>query len=204
MAVRRLPVLRPAASRARNARLAESEVDGTDAPPAPRRARRAIDCGVYVNGHRTASPPSLTDTYRCLDDQPGSMAWIGLQQPDERELASLAAEFGLHELAIEDAILAHQRPKLERYGETLFVVLRPARYLDAPEEIDFAEVHVFVGRDFVVTVAPRAVPRPGGCPPPRREQSRPAATWAGGRAVRDSRPGCGRLRAGGVRPGQRH
>ena len=153
MAVRRLPVLRPAASRARNARLAESEVDGTDAPPAPRRARRAIDCGVYVNGHRTASPPSLTDTYRCLDDQPGSMAWIGLQQPDERELASLAAEFGLHELAIEDAILAHQRPKLERYGETLFVVLRPARYLDAPEEIDFAEVHVFVGRDFVVTVA---------------------------------------------------
>jgi magnesium transporter len=65
---------------------------------------------------------------------------------------SLAQEFDLHELAIEDAIQAHQRPKLERYGDTLFVVLKAARYRDATEEVEFGEVHVFVGPDFVVTV----------------------------------------------------
>ena len=80
------------------------------------------------------------------------MAWIGLYRPDQHELASLAAEFGLHELAVEDAILAHQRPKLERYDDTLFVVLRAARYLDDVEEVEFGEVHVFVGPDFVITV----------------------------------------------------
>ena len=80
------------------------------------------------------------------------LAWIGLYRPDQRELASLAQEFDLHELAVEDAIQAHQRPKLERYGDTLFVVLKAARYRDATEEVEFGEVHVFVGPDFVVTV----------------------------------------------------
>jgi magnesium transporter len=80
------------------------------------------------------------------------MAWIGLYRPDQRELMSLASEFDLHELAVEDAILAHQRPKLERYGDTLFVVLKAARYVDETEEVEFGEVHVFVGPDFVVTV----------------------------------------------------
>jgi magnesium transporter len=67
-------------------------------------------------------------------------------------LESLAAEFDLHHLAVEDAMEAHQRPKLERYGDTLFVVLRSARYLDVIEQVDFSELHVFVGRDFVITV----------------------------------------------------
>jgi magnesium transporter len=80
------------------------------------------------------------------------MAWIGLYRPPAEYLLSLAQQFSLHELAIEDAIVAHQRPKLERYGDTLFVVLRPARYLDAIEEVDFGELHVFVGPNFVVTV----------------------------------------------------
>ena len=80
------------------------------------------------------------------------MAWIGLYRPAEAELLSLAEEFGLHELAVEDAIVAHQRPKLDRYGNTLFVVLRAARYLDAAEEVDFGELHVFIGGDFVLTV----------------------------------------------------
>ncbi len=86
------------------------------------------------------------------------MAWIGLHRPTEPELHSLAAEFNLHELAVEDALEAHQRPKLERYGDTLFVVLRAARYLDAQEEVDFAELHIFVGPDFLITV------RHGGAP----------------------------------------
>ncbi|MDQ1007495.1 magnesium transporter [Streptomyces sp. V4I23] len=74
------------------------------------------------------------------------------------ELHSLAAEFDLHELAVEDALEAHQRPKLERYGDTLFVVLRAARYLDAQEEVDFGELHVFVGKDFLITVRHGAAP----------------------------------------------
>ena len=74
------------------------------------------------------------------------MAWIGLFRPAEAQLLAVAEEFGLHELAVEDAIVAHQRPKLERYGDTLFVVLRAARYLDDVEEVEFGEIHVFVGR----------------------------------------------------------
>ncbi|QLE76330.1 magnesium and cobalt transport protein CorA [Streptomyces rectiverticillatus] len=117
-----------------------------------------VHAAVYRDGHRTATPDSLADTYRRLREQPDSMAWIGLQRPTEGELLSLAEEFGLHELAVEDALEAHQRPKLERYGDTLFVVLRAARYLDAPEEVDFGELHVFVGPDFVITVRHGAAP----------------------------------------------
>jgi magnesium transporter len=131
----------------------------TDAVPKPeRRARdeqwvsRIVDTAVYVEGKRVASPTSLADTYARLRQQPDGMAWIGLYRPNAHEVASLAEEFDLHELAVEDAIVAHQRPKLERYDDTLFVVLRPARYLDATEVVEFGEVHVFVGNDFVITV----------------------------------------------------
>src|ERR671911_498744 len=110
-----------------------------------------VDSAIYVDGKRTAEPPSLRETYEACRQRRG-VAWIGLYRPTEDEFASVAGEFGLHELAVEDAIKAHQRPKLERYGETLFVVLRPARYLDAPEVVEFGEIHVFVGEDFVVTV----------------------------------------------------
>jgi magnesium transporter len=111
-----------------------------------------IDSAVYCEGRRTCSPRTLAETYRALREQAGGMAWIGLYRPDEAELTSLAGEFDLHELAVEDAITAHQRPKLERYGDTLFVVLRAARYLDDVEEVEFGELHVFLGKDFVITV----------------------------------------------------
>ncbi|MEX2982491.1 magnesium and cobalt transport protein CorA [Streptomyces sp. C36] len=117
-----------------------------------------VQAAVYRDGHRVATPGSLADTYRQLREQPDSMAWIGLYRPTEDELVSLAEEFDLHQLAVEDALEAHQRPKLERYGDTLFVVLRAARYLDAPEEVDFGELHVFVGPDFVITVRHGAAP----------------------------------------------
>jgi len=110
-----------------------------------------VDNAVYVDGRRFAEPDSLDVTYELLRDT-GGMAWIGLYRPDEAEIRSVAAEFGLHELAVEDAIKAHQRPKLERYGEILFTVLRPARYVDEAEEVEFGEVHVFSGNDFVVTI----------------------------------------------------
>jgi magnesium transporter len=110
-----------------------------------------IDNAIYVNGHRTESPPTLEETYELLRDRDG-MAWIGLYRPSPEELRSVADEFGLHPLAVEDALKGHQRAKLERYGDTLFVVIRPARYLDEAESVEFGEVHVFVGPGFVVTV----------------------------------------------------
>ncbi|QNP69402.1 magnesium and cobalt transport protein CorA [Streptomyces roseirectus] len=121
-------------------------------PPAPAETGSVVEAALYRDGVRISSPASLADTYRELREQAGSLAWIGLARPTEAELHSLATEFGLHPLAVEDAKEAHQRPKLERYGDTLFVVLRAARYLDAPEEIDFGELHVFLGPDFVLTV----------------------------------------------------
>ena len=111
-----------------------------------------VDAAIYCDGCRVESPQTLGDTYRALREHDDGMAWIGLYRPDAPELNSLAAEFDLHELAIEDAITAHQRPKLERYGDTLFVVLRAARYLDDLEEVEFGELHVFIGKDFVITV----------------------------------------------------
>jgi magnesium transporter len=80
------------------------------------------------------------------------MAWIGLYRPAEPELMSAAEQLELHELAVEDAVTARQRPKLERYGDTLFVVLRSAHYRDDAEEVDFGELHLFVGPNFVLTV----------------------------------------------------
>ncbi len=110
-----------------------------------------IDNAVYVDGVRSAEPQSLEQTFETLTTH-GGMAWIGLYRPTETEMAAVAAEFGLHGLAVEDAISAHQRPKLERYDDNLFTVLRPARYLDDTETVEFGELHVFTGRNFVVTV----------------------------------------------------
>ena len=73
-------------------------------------------------------------------------------RPSAAEIDAVAAEFGLHGLVVEDTIKAHQRPKLERYGEVEFVVLRPARYVDPVEVVEIGEVHVFLGPDFVITV----------------------------------------------------
>lgn len=110
-----------------------------------------VDNAVYVDGRRSADPRSLDETYELLRERRG-MAWIGLYRPDDDEIRSVAREFDLHPLAVDDAIAAHQRAKLERYGTTLFTVLRPARYLDAEEEVEFGEVHVFTGEGFVVTI----------------------------------------------------
>nr|WP_246281615.1 CorA family divalent cation transporter [Fodinicola acaciae] len=127
-------------------------MDPTPERRCPPVEKSVIDSAVYCRGKRTDSPPTLADTYQVLSDKPGSMAWIGLYRPAEAQVMSAAEEFGLHELAVEDAITAHQRPKLERYGDTLFVVLRAARYRDETEEVEFGELHIFTGPDFVLTV----------------------------------------------------
>ena len=90
-----------------------------------------VDAGVYVDGPcgstRRRPSPRRRSASASTD---GAMAWIGLFRPTDAQFRPVAEEFGLHELAVEDAIVAHQRPKLERYGDTLFVVLRAATYLD--------------------------------------------------------------------------
>jgi magnesium transporter len=110
-----------------------------------------VDCAIYRDGERAAEPSRLAHMDAACRDG-GGIAWVGLYRPTQEEFDAVAQEFGLHELAVEDAVHAHQRPKLERYGETLFCVLRPARYVDETETVEFGEVHVFAGPHFVITV----------------------------------------------------
>ena len=110
-----------------------------------------VDRAIYVEGRRKEAPDDLENTYEACRRM-GGMAWIGLYEPSEEEFSAVAEEFDLHPLAVEDAIEAHQRPKLERYGEITFVVLKPARYVDATDTVEFGEIHVFSGPDFVITI----------------------------------------------------
>ncbi|MHA6625845.1 magnesium/cobalt transporter CorA [Pseudonocardia sichuanensis] len=114
-----------------------------------------VDNAIYVDGRRAAAPGSLDRTFeelRQCPDNGHSFCWIGLLRPTPAEIQAVAEEFSLHGLAVEDTITAHQRPKLERYGDVLFVVLRPARYVDRHEVVELGEVHLFLGPDFVITV----------------------------------------------------
>jgi magnesium transporter len=110
-----------------------------------------VDRAVYVDGRRTAEPDDFAGL-RAACQADGAVAWLGLYEPTDEEFSAVASEFDLHELACEDAVKAHQRPKLERYGDTLFLVLRPARYVDESETVVFGEVSIFVGPRFVITV----------------------------------------------------
>jgi magnesium transporter len=110
-----------------------------------------VDNAVYVDGRRVGVPPSLDATFEVMKHHKG-FAWIGLYRPTEDEVRAVATEFSLHQLAVEDALKGHQRSKIERFADILFVVLRPARYRDDEERVEFGELHVFVGPDFVVTI----------------------------------------------------
>jgi magnesium transporter len=109
------------------------------------------DLAVYTDGHRCPGELALHDAF-AAGRGPESFVWLGLVEPRPHELEAVTAEFGLHELAVQDAVHAHQRPKLEVYGDSLFVVLKTARYDDAAERVEFAEIQLFIGDGFVVTV----------------------------------------------------
>ncbi|MYS24640.1 MULTISPECIES: magnesium/cobalt transporter CorA [unclassified Streptomyces] len=122
-----------------------------------------VDCAVYEDGCRVASIPpqeALAEARK----RPGGFAWIGLHEPEQEHLAEIAEEFGLHPLAVEDAVQAHQRPKLERYGETLFLVLKTIVFVEhekltaTSEVVDTGEVMIFLGADFVVVVRHGSAP----------------------------------------------
>ena len=114
-----------------------------------------VDNAIYVDGRRKLAPPSLDtafDALRSCPDDGRSFAWIGMLRPGRDEIDAVAHEFDLHELAVEDTVNQHQRPKFERYGDTTFVVLRPARYVDPVEVIKLGELHLFLGPEFAITV----------------------------------------------------
>jgi len=107
-----------------------------------------VNCAAYEDGRRVAD----IDIDK-LDDWPakdGRVIWIGLHEPDEDLLTKLQRHFGLHELAIEDAHVAHQRPKLEVYGDSLFLVLRTAQMIEG--KLQLGETHIFAGRGYVISV----------------------------------------------------
>jgi magnesium transporter len=110
-----------------------------------------VDSGLYQDGCRVEGRLALEEVPEaCL--RPDSFVWLGLYEPTTDEFDSVRTAFGLHELAVEDAVKAHQRPKLEVFDDSLFVVLKTARYIDAAETVDFGEIQVFIGEHFVVVV----------------------------------------------------
>jgi magnesium transporter len=110
-----------------------------------------VNQAVYEHGRRLAEPVALEDTYEQVRRE-GVFAWIGLLEPTEEEFESVRREFQLHELAVEDAINAHQRPKLEFYGDSLFIVLKTVSWVDTEERIELGELLIFVGDGFIVSV----------------------------------------------------
>lgn len=110
-----------------------------------------VDLAVYRDGHREPDEFELAAALEA-GRGPRSFVWVGLYEPTLEEFDAVRAEFELHELAVEDAVHAHQRPKIETYGPSLFVVLKTARYLDPDECFEFAEIQLFIGDGYVVTV----------------------------------------------------
>ncbi|MGP4054378.1 magnesium/cobalt transporter CorA [Mycobacterium sp. 4D054] len=139
---------------------------GQDGPDARRIhlpvSQAMVDCGVYSEGQRLPGKythaAALAKVHELEAEGKAAFVWIGLHEPDEQQMQTVADVFGLHELAVEDAVHAHQRPKLERYDDMLFLVLKTVTYVEhdsmakAREIVETGEVMIFVGKDYVVTV----------------------------------------------------
>jgi magnesium transporter len=114
-----------------------------------------VDCAVYRNGNRMQLPGDAKDVDSALDaaQEPDDFVWIGLYRPSEEEMDEVAKKLNLHPLAVEDAVRAHQRPKLERYDDDLlFMVLKTLWYVDRDDDVETGEIAIFIGKKYVVTV----------------------------------------------------
>lgn len=112
-----------------------------------------VDCALYECGERQeAADGDLAAAVKRARDLPDSFVWIGLFEPTRDELEHIAGQFGLHPLAVEDAVEAHQRPKLEIYGDNLLVVLKPMRYVEESSSVETGELMLFLGEAYVITV----------------------------------------------------
>ncbi|ORV06345.1 magnesium/cobalt transporter CorA [Mycobacterium celatum] len=148
------PSLRPAV----RAKVGEPATPSVQSPI----ERVMVDCGVYVEGVRLPGvythATALAKVREVEQGGQNAFVWIGLHEPDEHQMQDVADVFGLHPLATEDAVHAHERPKLERYDETLFLVLKTVNYVPhdsvvlAREIVETGEIMIFVGKNFVVTV----------------------------------------------------
>ncbi|MEU8514627.1 magnesium and cobalt transport protein CorA [Kitasatospora sp. NPDC048722] len=120
--------------------------------------RAVVDCALYEDGRRLPGAVDLSDVLERIGEKDGRFVWIGLFEPSAEQFAEIAAAFELHPLAVEDAVRAHQRPKLERYGDTLFLVLKTITYVEhekvtaTSEIVDTGEIMVFVGPGFAIVV----------------------------------------------------
>jgi magnesium transporter len=134
-------------------------VDGSQPAPAPTPPGRSavVDCGLYVDGRRQAGECHYAEALATARRR-GGFVWLGLHEPELTEMTEIAATFGLHELAVEDAVKAQQRPKLERFGDVSFLVLRTARYCEhtelteTSEVVETGQVMLFIGPHFLISV----------------------------------------------------
>jgi len=111
-----------------------------------------VDCAIYEDGERREGDVELGEAARAACDDTAGFVWLGVHEPTAEEFDAIRREFDLHELAVEDAVEAHERPKLEAYGETLFVVLKTVRYIDSDEVITSGQIMLFVNPSFIITV----------------------------------------------------
>ena len=117
-----------------------------------------VDCGVYVEGKRLPGRWTHVEAVEEVRERRSGFVWIGLHEPSAEQIEGIAETFGLHKLAVEDAVQAHQRPKLERYDDTLFMVLKTLKYIahsnptTANEIVESGELMAFLGKDFIITV----------------------------------------------------
>ncbi|MFE6847741.1 magnesium/cobalt transporter CorA [Streptomyces sp. NPDC057686] len=111
-----------------------------------------VDCAMYRDGRRSPAPEDLSDALDEARASGDAFLWIGMYEPTEEEFEHVSHEFRLHKLAVEDALTAHQRPKLEVYDDSLFVVLKPVTYDDDADTVTAGELMLFIGDSFVVTV----------------------------------------------------
>lgn len=126
-------------------------------PPVPA-SRAVVDSAVYVDGVRTDHSTDFRKALAWVRAEGKGFVWLGLHHPDDRQMEDVAEAFGLHPLMVEDAVHAHQRPKLEMYDDTLFLVLRTVKYIDhgdddvANDIVETGEIMVLAGSNFVITV----------------------------------------------------
>ncbi|SCF35704.1 magnesium transporter [Micromonospora matsumotoense] len=134
--------------------------DGSPRTPAPTGPGRSgvVDCGLYVDGERRPGQWQYAEALAAARDERDGFVWLGLHEPGLAEMTAIAATYGLHELAVEDAVKAQQRPKLERFGEVSFLVLRTARYCEhtelteTSEVVETGQVMLFIGPNFLISV----------------------------------------------------
>ncbi|MEH0938780.1 magnesium/cobalt transporter CorA [Micromonospora psammae] len=134
--------------------------DGSPRTPTPTGPGRSgvVDCALYVDGRRQPGRWHYADALEAARKERDAFVWIGLHEPELTEMSAIAETYGLHELAVEDAVKAQQRPKLERFGEVAFLVLRTARYCEHTELTEYSEVvetgqvMLFIGPNFLISV----------------------------------------------------